>query len=57
MAGFYYTQSGYPLYNSQASSTLEKAEFLAVQAGFDKLPTPTGFPNAPKLALANPITL
>ena len=46
MAGFYYTQSGYPLYNSQASSTLEKAEFQAVQAGFDKLPTPTGFPNA-----------
>ena len=46
MPGFYYTQSGYPLYNSQASSTLEKAEFLAVQAGFDKLPTPTGFPNA-----------
>lgn len=46
MAGFYYTQSGYPLYNSQASSTLEKAEFLAIQAGFDKLPTPTGFPNA-----------
>lgn len=46
MPGFYYTQSGYPLYNSQASSTLEKAEFQAVQAGFDKLPTPTGFPNA-----------
>lgn len=46
MAGFYYTQSGYPLYNSQASSALEKAEFLSVQAGFDKLPTPTGFPNA-----------
>lgn len=46
MTGFYYQQSGYPIYGAQSSSALERAEFQAVQSGFDKLPTPTGFPNA-----------
>lgn len=43
---FYYTPSGYPVFGSQSSSTQDKAEAELVQAGFDKLPTPTGFSNA-----------
>lgn len=46
MSGYYYLHSTYPVYASQSSSTLERAEFDLVQAGFDLLPTPTGFPNA-----------
>ena len=43
---FYYTPSGYPVFSSQSSSSQDKEEASLVQAGFDKLPTPTGFPNA-----------
>lgn len=46
MAGFYYQQSGYPAYGSASSSTLERSELQSIQAGFDKLPTPTGNANA-----------
>ena len=46
MSGFYYLAGGYPVYGSQSSSVLDKAELAKIQAGFDLLPTPTGFPNA-----------
>lgn len=45
MAGFFYQHTTYPLFGSQSSSALERSEFDRVQAGFDKLPTPTGYAN------------
>lgn len=44
-SGFYYQHTTYPLFGSQSSSALERSEFDRVQAGFDKLPTPTGYAN------------
>ena len=46
MTGFYYDHTTHPIRGAQSSSTLTGAEFEAIQTGFDKLPTPTGFPNA-----------
>lgn len=46
MSGYYYISGTYPVYGSASSSILDKAELAKIQAGFDLLPTPTGFGNS-----------
>jgi hypothetical protein len=51
MAGEYYDHSTYPASGAAGSSSAARAEFEAIQAGFDKLPTLSG--NASKIVAVN----
>lgn len=51
MANDFYTHSTYPAPGSQGASSLARAEFDAVSAGFDKMPALSG--NAGKFILVN----
>lgn len=51
MANDFYTHSTYPATGSQGSSSLARAEFDAVSAGFDKMPALSG--NAGKFVVVN----